>query len=298
MYSPYRIPGGISAEPRSSRLKDKRKGEGETIIKELFVRDVLQNNDLLHVLGKGSAIVLLPRSSSDFSVCSKLRVGSQQLKVSPEFSLNACNSEGMNSSKGFASDDLVYNRNNGINQVKGFYSVKEKFATLCERNRAFGANGNICTSSSKTMQRDTGIETSREDGLSDQRLFSCVTCGILSFACVAIVQPREQAARYLMTADCSFFNDWIVGSGVTSNKFTVAREDATMPKPSTYTGRFYLFSHCSQKLFFKLSLDLINNGYTSLQLFSVLCHMLIRKYVYLFGQCLCMLKLSFMASLS
>ncbi|XP_061366546.1 lysine-specific demethylase JMJ705-like [Gastrolobium bilobum] len=233
-----RIPGGISAKPRSSRLKDKRKVEGETVIKELFVQDVLQNNDLLHELSKGSAVVLLPQSSSDFSVCSKLRVGSRQLKVNPEFSLNACNSEGTNSSKGFISDDLVFNKNHGMKQVKGFYSVKEKFATLCERNRisSFRGNDNICTSSSKTLEKDTGRETSQGDGLSDQRLFSCVTCGILSFACAAIVQPREPAARYLMSADCSFFNDWIVGSGVTSNKFTVAHEDATIPKPSTYTG--------------------------------------------------------------
>ena len=31
--------------------------------------------------------------------------------------------------------------------------------------------------------------------MSDQRLFSCVTCGILCFACVAFLQPIEQAAQ-------------------------------------------------------------------------------------------------------
>nr|KYP46608.1 Jumonji/ARID domain-containing protein 2 [Cajanus cajan] len=179
-----RIPAGISAEPRSSRLKDKKKGEGETVIKELFVQDVLQNNDLLHILGKGSPVVFLPRSSVDISVCSKLRVGSQQ-------SINVSNSEGMHSSK----------------------------------------------DNSKPIQRDNERETSQGEGLSDQRLFSCVTCGILSFSCVAIVQPREPAARYLMSADCSFFNDWVVGSGVSSNKFTIAHDRATIPEPNMYTGR-------------------------------------------------------------
>ncbi|XP_014508868.1 lysine-specific demethylase REF6-like [Vigna radiata var. radiata] len=229
-----RIPGGIRAEPRSSRLKYKRNGEGETVIKELFVQDVVENNDLLHTLSKGSAIVLLPRSSSDFSVCSKLRVGSRQLKVNPDFSLNVYNYEGMDSSD-FISNDLMFNRNHGIKQVKSFYSVKEKFVTLCERNRVLplSSNGNIYTSSSKT---DSKKETDKGDGLSDHRLFSCVTCGILSFSCVAIVQPREPAATYLMSADCSFFNDWIVGSGVTSNKFSIAHEDASIPKPRTYTG--------------------------------------------------------------
>ncbi|KAI4343664.1 hypothetical protein L6164_010986 [Bauhinia variegata] len=231
-------PGGICSEPRSSRLKDKRKVEGETVIKELFVQDVIQNNDLLHLLGKESSIVLLPRSSSDISVCSKLRVGSQQLKVTPGFTLNACTSEGINSSKGFISDDLMFNRNHGIKQVKGFYSVKEKFASLCERNRIslLTLNDNICTPSSKTLQTDTKQETNENDGLSDQRLFSCVTCGILSFACVAIVQPREPAARYLMSADCSFFNDWVVGSGVTSNKFSVAHGNKTVSEQNTHTA--------------------------------------------------------------
>ncbi|CAJ1975005.1 unnamed protein product [Sphenostylis stenocarpa] len=227
-----RIPASINAEPRSSRLKDKKKGEGDTVIKELFVQDVLQNNDLLHILGKGSAVVLLPRSSVDISVCSKLRVGFQQ-------SINVSNSEGMHSSKGFVSDDLVFNRSHGIKQEKSFYSVKDKFSTMYERNRisSFDVNGNINTSSSKPLQRDTEGETS-EDGLSDQRLFSCVTCGILSFSCVAIVQPKDPAARYLMSADCSFFNDCVVGSGVSNSKFTSAPEEATIPEPNLYTGKF------------------------------------------------------------
>ncbi|KAL2346992.1 hypothetical protein Fmac_000992 [Flemingia macrophylla] len=226
-----RIPAGISVEPRSSRLKDKKKGEGETVIKELFVQDVLQNNDLLHILGKGSPVVFLPRSSVDISVCSKLRVGSQQ-------SINVSNSEGMHSSKGFVSDDLVFNRSHGIKQEKTLYSVRDKFTMLCERNRisSFDVNGNVCTSSSKPLQRDTESETSQGEGLSDQRLFSCVTCGILSFSCVAIVQPREPAARYLMSADCSFFNDWVVGSGVSSNKYTIAHDRTNIPEPNMYTG--------------------------------------------------------------
>ncbi|CAJ1943713.1 unnamed protein product [Sphenostylis stenocarpa] len=234
-----RIPGGINAEPRSSRLKYKRNCEGETVIKELFVQDVVENNDLLHTLSKESAIVLLPRSSSDFSVCSKLRIGSQQLKVNPDSSVNVYNYEGMDSSD-FISDDLMFNRNHGIKPVKNFYSVKEKFVTLCERNRVlpFSPNGNLYTSSSKTLQRDSEKETDQGDGLSDQRLFSCVTCGILCFSCVAIVQPREPAATYLMSADCSFFNDWIVGSGVTSNKFSGAYKDACIPKPRTYTDLY------------------------------------------------------------
>lgn len=188
------MPMGNSAGPRSSRLKDKKKGEGETVVKELFVQNVVQNNELLHILGKGSSIVLLPRSSLDISVCSKLRVGSQ-----------------------------------GIGQVKNFLPVKGKFGSFYER---------FDSSNSKTLNTDSERgSTAQVDGLSDQRLFSCVTCGILSFACVAIVQPREPASRYLMSADCSFFNDWVVGSGISGDGFTVANGDAITSDQNTRTGR-------------------------------------------------------------
>lgn len=244
MFFPYRIPGGISAEPRSSRLKDKKKGEGDSVVKELFVQDVLRNNDLLHVLGKESSVVLLPRSSVDISICSKLRVGCQQQKVNPGFSINVCNSKGMNSSKGFVSDDLVLNRNCGILQEKNFHFVKDKFTLLCEGKgiSSFDANGNTSPLSSKQLQTGNNCESNQGDGLSDQRLFSCVTCGLLNFSCVAIVRPSELAARYLMSADCSFFNDWVVDSGVPNNKLTVAQKDANISEPNMHTGRFCEFN--------------------------------------------------------
>ncbi|KAE8123988.1 hypothetical protein FH972_018901 [Carpinus fangiana] len=225
-----RIPASISAEPRSSRLKDKKKGEGETMVKELFVRNVVQNNDLLHILGNGSSVVLLPQSSSDISVCSKLRVGSR-LRVNTSLVPGLCSSgEVMKmKSSSVVSDDLVRDRNQGIGQVKGSFPVKGNFGSLYERNRISSLSrfNNMCSSNSKTLNTDCEREnTIQSDGLSDQRLFSCVTCGILSFACVAIIQPREPASRYFMSADCSFFNDWIVGSGVANDGFTIANGSA------------------------------------------------------------------------
>lgn len=234
-----RMPVGNSTGPRSSRLKDKKKGEGETVVKELFVQNVVQNNNLLHILGKGSSIVLLPRSSSDISVCSKLRVGSQ-LRVNPTLTPGLCSSKDMMKlkSSNLVSDDLVPDRNQGIGQVKSFVPVKGNFGSLYERNRiSLSGFDSICSSNSKTL--NTGSErgsTVQVDGLSDQRLFSCVTCGILSFACVAIVQPREPASRYLMSADCSFFNDWVVGSGISGDGFTVANGDAITSDQNTRTG--------------------------------------------------------------
>eukprot|EP00258_Populus_trichocarpa_P022258 XP_024438277.1 lysine-specific demethylase REF6 [Populus trichocarpa] len=224
-----RIPVNISAKPRSSRLKDKQKGEGETLVKEQFVKNMMQNNDLLHILGKGSSVVLLPRSSSDISVCSNLRVGSQ-LRDNPTLGLSS-QKDFMKSSKSSGSDDILMDENQEINQVKGFFSVKAKFASLCERNRFSTINGNECTQSmNMSTERGSPIHG---DKLSDQRLFSCVTCGILSFDCLAIIQPKEAASRYLMSADCSFFNDWVVGSGVTRDVFTVAGGIANIPEQNS-----------------------------------------------------------------
>lgn len=208
------LPVAVSAKPRSSRLKDKNKDEGETLVKELFVQDVAQNNELLHVLGQGSPIVLLPQSSSG------------ALGANPWIPLGLCSyREAIKSSGGLVSNDIMVGKNNGINPVKGYCSVKGKFASLYARNSSLSETDNIRTWNSQILSTDTERQnTVQGDQSSDQRLFSCVTCGILSFACVAVIQPREPTARYLMSADCSFFNDWIVGSGV-SGAFRAAGED-------------------------------------------------------------------------
>ncbi|XVF08775.1 hypothetical protein REPUB_Repub07fG0031900 [Reevesia pubescens] len=224
-----RVPMSTSAKPKSSRLKDKKKSEGETLVKELFVQNLKQNNNLLHILGKGSSVVLLPKSSSDTSLCSNLRVASQ-LRINPRMSLGLCNyKEAVKSSRDLTSDEIMLGGNEEIKGVKGFYSLRGKFASMYEGNRdsSFSGTDYFCRLPSQTLNTSMERESSVQgDALSDQRLFSCVTCGILCFACVAVLQPTEQAARYLMSADCSFFNDWTVGSGITRDGFAAAHGDA------------------------------------------------------------------------
>lgn len=230
----YRAPLCIGAEPRSSRLKDKRKSEGETVIKELFVESIVENNSLLDVLGRGASVVLLPQGSSD-SIYSRLRVGSH-LRGKPRFPAGFCNSkEEAKSPQSFDYDNLTLENSPGMNRVKGFYSANGLHSTISERSRS-----KLYASSSRTLNANNERGGSVHcDGLSDQRLFSCVTCGILTFACVAIVQPREQAARYLMSADCSFFNDWVVGSGITNEGIAVRDGHAVTSQQISISGRFY-----------------------------------------------------------
>ncbi|KAG2329630.1 hypothetical protein Bca52824_000810 [Brassica carinata] len=201
-----RVPASIQTKPRSSRLKDKNRSEGEKLANELFVQNIIHNNELLHSLGKGFPIGLLPQSSSDISVCSDVRIGSHLGANQEQQTLHI-------KSEDLSFDSVMVSLSNG---------VKEKFTSLCERNRV-----HLASKEDETQGTSTDGERRKNNGavgLSDQRLFSCVTCGILSFDCVAIIQPKEEAARYLMSADCSFFNDWTVASGST-NLENIGKQD-------------------------------------------------------------------------
>ncbi|XP_010037473.2 lysine-specific demethylase REF6 [Eucalyptus grandis] len=222
-----RVPTCINTGPRSSRLKDKKKGEGESMVKEQFVQNCIENNKLLHILGKDSTVVRLPESSSDISVCSNLRVGSH-LRVNRSLSEDTMTSHG-----GLVSDNLIADRKQTIDLVDDLYSMKA-FSSFYERKRILSMYG---AGDIHPPRDGEGDSKAQGDRLSDQRLFSCVTCGILTFACAAIVQPREPAARYLMSADCSFFNDWTVNPGVPTKGFNVsAGADIIAYKRRTQAG--------------------------------------------------------------
>ncbi|XP_068656839.1 lysine-specific demethylase REF6-like [Aristolochia californica] len=219
-----------NSELRSSRLKDKKRGEGETMVKELFVQNVMENNDLLHtLLQKGSSCVLLPEDSLGISLSSNSRVGlGYQIKVKPRLSLGLCTpEEAMEASKILLSDDIMPDRNSQLRKPSGFCSATGKSVSLlCEGKLVpsvkYSHYGSADLYTSRSQSKNTEVGEGgpmvREGGLLDQGLLSCVTCGILSFACVAVVQPTEAAARYLMSADCSFLNDRIVGSSSDCNR--------------------------------------------------------------------------------
>lgn len=230
-----RVPMTITPEPRSSRLKDKKKGEGETLVKELFVQDVEQNSNLLYVLGKGSPTILLPRDSVDMSICTKLRVGSQ-LKVKSGLSFGSCSTDDTMKN----SNDFMQDVKKGVKRLKGFNSMSGKFPKFSDDNRfpLFGGSDDVSAPLASQNQRaDTeGERPVQSDSLPNKGLFSCVTCGILCFACVAIIQPRDVAARYLMSADCSNFNGWNVGSEVSSDCLTPFTRDANAAEMNSSLG--------------------------------------------------------------
>ncbi|KAL8456775.1 hypothetical protein ACS0TY_034040 [Phlomoides rotata] len=194
-----RVPKSIAMEPRSSRLKDRKKGEGEMLVKDLFFQDMMQNNEMLHILGKGSSVVLLPQNSLSHSFCSNTTARFQWNSKSRLFpSLCSPDLELKSTTSSDASDESMLNRKQGIKQAKGRAVNRRTFSSLF---------GSIEVPSLAPQEEKYDSELKKASQC-EQGLFSCVTCGILCFACVAIVQPTEEAAQYLMSADCTVLNNW------------------------------------------------------------------------------------------
>lgn len=188
-----RVPKSIAMEPRSSRLKDRKRGEGDKLIKELFFQDMMQNNDMLNILGKGSSIVLLPQNSLTRSFQSNpMAQSTTKSKLFPSL----CSPDLELKSAGYNScDEFTLDRKQGLKQAKGSVVNRRTFSSL------FGID-----IPSPAHAEETYSELKKPPQC-EQGLFSCVTCGILCFACVAIVQPTEATAQYLMSADCSILNN-------------------------------------------------------------------------------------------
>ncbi|CAL9188394.1 unnamed protein product [Musa hybrid cultivar] len=215
-----RMPTGDGSEPRSSRLKDKMKGEGEVIVKNAFVQNVIQNNHLLNILlDKGTSCVVLPQNAPDGPLCSNSLVRSQ-VKVKPRLSFGLCSEqEALEASRLLPSNDVGPGWSAAVRNFNGLSSFRgNSTSTGNDRMISSGICDKFVSADQCSFSSDLqNVEGEKEgsihgDGLLDQGLLSCVTCGILSFACVAVIQPRETAAKYLTAADCGFLNDHAFGS--------------------------------------------------------------------------------------
>ncbi|KAG6475442.1 lysine-specific demethylase JMJ705-like [Zingiber officinale] len=218
--SSRRMPIGDGSEPRSSRLKDKMKGEGEEVVKNAFVQSVIQNNRLLDILqDAGTSCVVLPQNASECSFYSNSLVRSQ-VKVKPRLSLGLCShQEAVDASRLVPSSDVGPGWNSRIRNFNGLFSYGGNSSVESDKmisSSTSDEHASPCVLSSTSVLQNLEGEkegTIQANGLLDQGLLSCVTCGILSFACVAIIQPRESAAKYLISADCDFLKDHAIGSG-------------------------------------------------------------------------------------
>ncbi|XP_016468900.1 lysine-specific demethylase JMJ705 isoform X2 [Nicotiana tabacum] len=226
-----RVPKNTRIEPRSSRLKDKKKSEGDMLVKELFVEDLNCNNYLLHILGEGSPVVLLPQHYSGISIGSNSVAGSQ-LKVNSRFPSISSPDHEVKSKTDSASDALMLGRKQRMKQLASVSLEKGKHSSWHAGNRLPESGRDEAESSPETERGNLdparGL-TYRCDTLSEHGLFSCVTCGILCYTCVAIIQPTEAAAHHLMSSDYRNFNDWTgnVGGVTATSRDDAAESDSS-----------------------------------------------------------------------
>ncbi|XP_055825657.1 lysine-specific demethylase REF6 [Solanum dulcamara] len=233
-----RVPKNIRIEPRSSRLKDKKKSEGDMLVKELFVEDLNSNNYLLHILGEGSPVVLLPQNSTGMSICSNLVAGSQSKVNSRLFPSLSSSDHEVKSKKDSAYDDLKLGRKQEMKQFAGISLEKGKYSSWHSGNRLPDSGRKDDAQSSPDTER-VNLDTARGmtykcDTLSEQGLFSCATCGILCYTCVAIIRPTEAAAHHLMSSDYRNFNDWTGSVG----GVTATGRDPNAAELDSSSGRF------------------------------------------------------------
>ncbi|CAO1942711.1 unnamed protein product [Urochloa humidicola] len=199
-----RDPSSGAMEPRSSRLKEKKKSEGEQLVKKIFVQNVIEDNKLLnHFLSDGSSCIVLPTSPNDGSAPSSLLSKSQ----SPKSRV----SDGRCSNTEAPKDSGHLAMNEPLGKDGGLSSSKEISSTLCSGKEFPPTQG--CVNTSDSSGANNAESDKGASGLLDQGFLSCVTCGILSFSCVAVVKPKECAAKWLMSADSSLINKHLAGSG-------------------------------------------------------------------------------------
>ncbi|KAF5202795.1 Lysine-specific demethylase ref6 [Thalictrum thalictroides] len=239
-----RMPMTIGDEPRSSRLKDKKKGEGEAMVKEFFVQSVMQNNDLLHVLSShGSSCVLMPRNSAEISIYLNRRIGIQK-KVKRRMSLGLCsNSEASKAARVLPPEEDTLERKMRLNQLTAFNALNETSNSVFMEDRLsslavkHNLHGNVDLCNSVIVGTDMKNNCTSQDAvLLEQGRFPCVQCGILNYACVAVIEPREAAAQYLMSADCNFFNEWKPASGDLREESPAVIENENILEPNYTLG--------------------------------------------------------------
>jgi hypothetical protein len=168
----YRESKNFLDVPRSSRLRDKKKNEGEIMIKETFVGSLIENNNFLSILLYKGPCIVIPEIECP------LPWTVPEVTVNQGLDATICN---ISKPK---SEDML---DDACNRRKLY---ETKFGTV--NSTAF------CLSTPDIQSGVRGKSRSHQGvGLLDQGRLPCVQCGILSFACVAIVQPKEAAVQYI-----------------------------------------------------------------------------------------------------
>ncbi|KAG0464155.1 hypothetical protein HPP92_020224 [Vanilla planifolia] len=206
--SSLRSPTNILATPKSLRLKNKLRSVGETLIKETFVQSVMRDNNLQStLLSDNSSCVVLPKNAPGNPLCPSFHLNYHS-KVKPRIALGLCSGSTMEENSTF---NLLIDGRMQANYLNGCARTEENSFSVYQRRKCFARTSTSessefnHSSSEKQHNEEFEIYKFQTRGYLDQGLLSCVTCGILSYACVAVIQPRESTVEFLMSASCNSF---------------------------------------------------------------------------------------------
>ncbi|CBI31438.3 unnamed protein product, partial [Vitis vinifera] len=168
-----RVPRSLIPGARSSRLKDRQKEERELLVKQAFIEDMLNENNLLSVLlGKGStyrAVLWDPESLP--SSTKEPQLSTEITTVSTKPRENISEVENKDDSN---QNDLFDKMSLYIENVNDLYLDDDDL--LCD------------------FQVDSGT-------------LACVACGILGFPFMSVVQPSDRASMEFLHADHPLVED-------------------------------------------------------------------------------------------
>uniref|UniRef100_A0ACD5Y5Y0 Uncharacterized protein n=1 Tax=Avena sativa TaxID=4498 RepID=A0ACD5Y5Y0_AVESA len=191
--------------PRSSRLRaKKKKDEGDIMVKEKFVGSVIENNNLLSILLDKSSCIIVPEIAfppASFPAMMEPDFTGEQSLTGGHCSIIRQAVENM-------SVDVALDKSIVVENTSGSQSVTEASLSACNRRKVYETKYSeldtaaFCLSISKVQNGIIDKDRSPwGGGLLDQGRLPCVQCGILSFACVAIIQPREAAVHFVMSGE-------------------------------------------------------------------------------------------------
>lgn len=212
--------------PRSSRLRDKKKNEGERMIKETFVGSVIENNSFLSTLLDKSSCIIIPEI--EFPLPSVPTTRAPEVSDKQGLIAGPCSI-----SQQKAEETLVYG--DEIDEIKEVENMSESTtSSACNQRKFYETKFGIVSSTAfclSTSDIQIGVigkgRSHQGGGLLDQGRLPCVQCGILSYACVAIIQPKEAAVQYVISRECmssSAIHREIMESDDTSNRMVIAHQ--------------------------------------------------------------------------
>ncbi|KAH9324497.1 hypothetical protein KI387_004675 [Taxus chinensis] len=266
---PSWIPVSLAAEPRSSRLKDRKRNEGEMEVKKFFVNDMIHNNHLLNLLlQKESTCYAVLWDSADVPSGSPSLPSCVSMLSYPNSrsTFIASSLETLKSDSEMARDMMICKEEElcaeGILEMNRTLSDPMRVKTSsdrcqqenmlsCSDDRPMEIHGEENSMECQSM----GIDLPSGDSIDlDTGTLVCAACGLLGFPCMAIIQPSKAAARNLFPTGYKVVDKHLGTSEVDNSGKDVSCAEAE----DTTTHR--TVDNCTVDFLLETPIALVSNG--------------------------------------